>query len=456
VSTDLATAPSGALQSRLPGAGRRTAVLGGGALGLTLAYRLAQAGDQVTVIEREPQSGGLAACFVVAHNPEGSPVFLEKFYHHLFQADRAATSLIEELSLGDRLIWPRPRSAILRDGALQSTAPLNLLRLPTLSRRDRLRLGVAGAYLKLEKGYQRLEGQTASEWLRRWMGPRAYEVFAEPLLRQKFGDYAEQIAMPWFWSRVHLRSSALGYLLGSFQQVYETLVSRIETLGGSVQLSQTVRGLASGGSGTLTVQTSEGASSFDRVISTLPAAVTFSLTPELPEAFRTRFHPGPARSAHCLVLTLDRPLTDVYWIAINDPGFPFLAVVEHTNYIGPQHYAGKHVLYIGNYLAPDHPLLAQPAVALVTQFAPFLRRLNPRFSESWVSAAYAFSAPYAQPVVTVDYAARIAPHVTPVPHLYLANMFQIYPQDRGQNYSIALAERLARRLLAGTLEPTPR
>jgi len=25
-------------------------------------------------------------------------------------------------------------------------------------------------------------------------------------------------------------------------------------------------------------------------------------------------------------------------------------------------------------------------------------------------------------------------------------MFQIYPQDRGQNYSVAMAERLARRL----------
>lgn len=452
VNTDAVAAPTAATRHLLPGAGRRTAILGGGALGLTLAYRLAQSGDQVTVIEREPQPGGLAACFAVARNPDGSPVLLEKFYHHLFRADHAATALIEELGLGDRLVWPTPKSAILRDGALSSTAPLDLLRLQTLPLVDRLRLGAAGAYLKLEKGYQRLEGQTATAWLRRWMGPRAYAVFAEPLLRQKFGDAAEQIAMPWFWSRVHLRSRSLGYLMGSFQQVYDALAARVETLGGTVHLARPVLGISTGDHGTLTVRTPAGAFSFDRVVSTLPAAVTFALTPELPEEFRTRFHPGPARSAHCLVLALDRPLTSVYWIAINDPGFPFLALVEHTNAINPQYYAGKHLLYIGNYLPPDHPLLAQPAAALIAQFAPFLRRLNPAFSESWISAAYAFSAPYAQPVVTVDYRARIAPHTTPLPHLYLANMFQIYPQDRGQNYSIVLAERIARRLLAGTLE----
>jgi hypothetical protein len=44
--------------------------------------------------------------------------------------------------------------------------------------------------------------------------------------------------------------------------------------------------------------------------------------------------------------------------------------------------------------------------------------------------------------VTVDYAARIPPFETPVPGLWIANMFQVYPHDRGQNYSIELAERV--------------
>ena len=38
---------------------------------------------------------------------------------------------------------------------------------------------------------------------------------------------------------------------------------------------------------------------------------------------------------------------------------------------------------------------------------------------------------------------HIPPLDTPVPNLYSANMFQVYPQDRGQNYSVKLANRLA-------------
>ena len=54
-----------------------------------------------------------------------------------------------------------------------------------------------------------------------------------------------------------------------------------------------------------------------------------------------------------------------------------------------------------------------------------------------------FKAPFAQPVVTRDYAAHIPPLTTPIPNLYLGNMFQVYPQDRGQNYSVKLANKQA-------------
>src|SRR5579871_2727927 len=114
-------------------AGQRTGILGAGALGLTLAYRLAQNGDHVTVIEREAEPGGLAAGFQVARTPRGEPIYLEKYYHHLFRADRAAIGLIEELGLGDRLLWPRPVSCILRDGrVLPLDGVLALLRLNVL------------------------------------------------------------------------------------------------------------------------------------------------------------------------------------------------------------------------------------------------------------------------------------------------------------------------------------
>ena len=423
---------------------RRTGIIGGGALGLTLAYRLAGAGDQVTVIEREPEPGGLAAGFRVG------PSWLEKAYHHLFRSDRAATRLIEEVGLGDRLVWPRPVTATLLHGEIrQLDSALSLLRYRPLPLHDRLRMGLVLAYLKLEKSHTRLEGRVADEWLRTWMGKRGYETQWQPLFKSKFGHHYANIALPWFWSRVHLRSSRLGYLRGGFQQLYNRLAERICERGGDLRFGQSVTAIASEAAGAVCVRVGAQELHFDRVVSTLPTRLTIALSAGLPAEYRERYDWGLALGAHCVVLELDRRFGNIYWLNINDPGYPFLALVEHTNYMPLEDYGGRHLIYLGNYLPMDHPLFGQSLDEILDEFLPPLRRINPTFRDAWVTGAHAFALPYAQPVVTPDYARHIPPHTTPLPNLYLANMFQVYPQDRGQNYSIAMAERLARTLSAG-------
>jgi hypothetical protein len=103
----------------------------------------------------------------------------------------------------------------------------------------------------------------------------------------------------------------------------------------------------------------------------------------------------------------------------------------------------------------DHPLFRRSAQEILEEFLPYLRKLNPDFSAAWILKVHAFAAPFAQPIVTVDFRAKMAPHITPVPNLYMANMFQIYPQDRGQNYSVTMAERMAWRLTRDNAVHTP-
>lgn len=422
-----------------------TAVLGGGALGLTLAYRLAKGGERVVVFEREPEAGGLAAGFRVGENGP----WLEKFYHHLFRTDTEAISLIGELGLGEKLYWGKPNTSSLIDGKpYRLDGALPVLTFEPLPIWDRLRLGAVAAAMKALPNADPLEGKTASQWLSRWMGKRAYEVAFEPLFRGKFGAYADQIAMPWFWARIHCRTSALGYLLGGFQQLYEKLVAGIETNDGEVRLDTEVGSVRPDNTGGYRIATAGGEEHYDRVVSTLPPRVTFKVVPDLPADFRSRYDWSLAYGAHCLILALDRPLfKDVYWLSIADEGYPFLAAVEHTNYISASGYGGRHLLYLGNYLPMDHPLMRATPEEALEQFLPALSRLNPAFSRDWIQEYWGFAAPFAQPIVTTEYRAHIPPHETPLPGLYLANMFQVYPQDRGQNYSIALANKLAKRLL---------
>jgi protoporphyrinogen oxidase len=421
----------------------RTAVLGAGALGLTVAYRLAQQGHEVVVVERERLPGGLAAGFEIEPG-----IWLDKFYHHLFASDRHAIGLINEVGLGEELIWRRPLTVTLRDGTPhQLDSPASLLRFSPLPLVDRLRMGAWLAYLRTLGSADRLEGHTAAEWIRRRMGERSYDVVWGPLLRGKFGELADEIAMPWFWARVHDRTAQLGYLRGGFQRLYDRLAGRIADTGGTLRLGTEVREIHTDPSGRVRVQTADGeAITVDRVVSTLAVRLTCRLTPELPDDYRSRHEWGTAYGAHCLVLALGRPLTESYWMNVNDPGFPFMALVEHTNYMDRADYGGRHLVYLGNYRPMDDPLLRTPTADVVAEFAPHLVRINPEFRPDWVTDAWSFAAPFAQPIVTADYRDHIPPFETPVPGLWVASMFQVYPHDRGQNYSIELAERLVARL----------
>lgn len=418
------------------------AILGGGALGLVTALRLTARGHRVTVYEREPVAGGLAAGFQIGD------AWLEKFYHHIFRTDTAITGLIDELGLGDRLLWPRPRTVTLWGGKqYQLDSPLTVLQFPPLAPVERVRLAAALAYLKAMP-VGPMEGKLAAPWIRRWMGPGPYRVIWGPLLRGKFGATVEEIALSWFWARIHDRTTELGYLRGGFQAVYDRLVERIAAQGGVVNLGTAVTEVRPRDDGKLTVTTNAGETVYDAVISTLPPRLFCRLVPALPASYRERYDWGRAYGAHCLILALDRSLTDGYWMNINDPGFPFLALVEHTNYMPKADYGDRHLVYLGNYRPMDDPLFTQSKADILAEFLPHLTRINPAFTPDWVTESWSFAAPFAQPIVTVDYKDHIPPFDTPIKGLYEASMFQVYPHDRGQNYSVTLAEDLVKDLIA--------
>jgi len=434
------------------------AILGGGALGLMTAYRLLQAGHSVMVFEQEEIAGGLAAGFRVGDDGEA---WLEKFYHHLFRTDKVAIDTIKELGLGERLTWSAPRTVTLTGGRIfRLDSPTSLLRFPPLRIHERLRVAAVLGMLKLSRGvglprpfrllslpFASFEGKTAVPWLRRLMGQRAFDILFGPLFEGKFGALADQIALPWFWARIHDRTTSLGYLRGGFQLLYERLVERISELGGKVLLGTRVESVEQTSDERWRVQTSQGTWDVDLVISTLPTRLTCRLIPALPEAYRQQYEWGQAYGAQCLILALDRPLTDSYWVNICDPGYPFTGLFEHTNFRPAAEYGGRHLVYLGNYRSMSDPLFKMSKEDILNEFVPHLQRIRPGFDLAWVKESWLFQAPFAQPIVTTDYREHIPPLRTPLKGLWMANMFMIYPHDRGQNYSFALANRLVREVL---------
>ena len=435
----------------------RVGIIGGGVAGLAAAYDLTKQGHYAEVFEVAPFLGGQASTFPVGGGQ------LERGYHHLFVSDTAITELIHELGLGDKLAWLESKVGLYHDGKIWDfSTPLDLLRFKPLSLWQRFRVGLWTLRLQRIADYSRFEDITARDWLSQHMGRKAYEVLFEPLLRGKFGDHYDQVSMTWLWGKVRLRVASrgkgmhkerLGYPMGSFGEVIDRLSERIAEQGGDVHTSAFVsRVLIDDSRATgLEVQFGRDAApeqrDYDVVVATTPSYVFTRLVPSMPDEYQELLTGVSYLSAVLLILELDRPLTAKYWINIADDGVPFVGIIEHTNMIDKSLYGGKHIVYISNYPDRNSPLYRAEPDELLELFTPHLRKLNPDFDRSWVQAYHHHRVDGAQPIIGRNYSQRIPSHRTPVKALYLANTTQIFPEDRGTNYSIRMGRQVARMMM---------
>jgi len=430
----------------------KVGIIGAGIAGLTAAHDLARAGHSVTIYEAAAQAGGLASGF----RDERWDWPLERFYHHLFETDTAIRGLVEGIGFGDKLFFRRPITAQWWNGrayALDGVLPV--LRFPAMPFVDRVRFGAAIAYLKyVTNNWRALERSTAVAWTKRWMGENAYRVLIRPLLEGKFGPYADEVNMAWLWARFKARSFKLGYLVGGFQGFADALLAYVRGQGVAVLLGTPVAALAplpdpglsqgEGGGWSITPPNAE-AQDYDAVIVTGSPRLLGRLAPQLPPDYLGRLE--QLRSMGAVVMTIalkHKLLEEIYWLMPPKSEFPFLALVEHTNFIEPEHYGGDHLIYCGDYLDPSHEYFRLTEDELLERFLPALKAVNPRFERAWVRAAWLHREPYAQPIVPVNHSRSIPPLATPLPGLFWASMSQVYPWDRGTNFAVELGQRVAR------------
>jgi protoporphyrinogen oxidase len=156
----------------------------------------------------------------------------------------------------------------------------------------------------------------------------------------------------------------------------------------------------------------------------------------------------------CLVLELDRSLSETYWLNVNDPSFPFVGVIEHTNFEPPENYGGRHIVFLSKYL-PESDMLYRMSDPEVLEFAlPHLQRMFPKFAREWVTGYHVWRARFSQPIAEPGYSRLIPPQQTPLDNVQVATMAQIYPEDRGTNYAIREGRRVAQELI-GSLGGSP-
>lgn len=427
------------------------AIIGAGFAGLSAAYDLAKNGHEVIVYEAAHHVAGLAAGFKEPHWDWS----VEHFYHHWFQSDEHMLGLIKELGLSSKVIFPRPYTVLFyQDRWYPFDSIPNALFYPGLGwGLNKVRFGLVGLYLRLSNNWKQLEKVSVDSWMRRWAGEKVYSQMWEPLVIGKFGEkYAKQVNMAWLWARLKARTTRLGTYVGGFQAFADEFSTILAGMGVRIQLNSPVESISPAADGKLALRADGKQLAYDRVLVTTSPGLLSRMAPALPETYLKGLLNLKSMGAVVLTMSLKHQLSKegYYWFNMpKNAGFPFLALVEHTNYVSPEHFGGEHILYAGDYLEPDHEYFSLSKEELLARFLPSIQRINPEFSQDWVIKTWLHRTKYAQPVPLVNHSQNIPPIQTPIPGLFFASMSQVYPWDRGTNFAVEIGRKAASMLMAG-------
>jgi protoporphyrinogen oxidase len=407
-----------------------TIIIGGGLAGLAAAYRLAGK-DEITLIEKEPELGGMASSYKI------DKYHIEKYYHHIFASDKELISLIEELGLGNRLEWLKGTTGYYFDGKIYPmNTPIEIL--AALPLMDVIRLTWLVLKAKSIKDRIPFDNITAKEWIIDTAGESVYNNFFLPLLSSKFGDNREKVSAAWLLGRVQIRSNRgtkgerLGYMRGGFELLLEKMVENFQNRGGIIKQGNVSRIEISGNSIKGVVVDGK-LIECDRVISTVaPHVLEEIMDTKLLGLNMDISYQGTA----CALFGLTEKIMDnIYWLNIKED-VPFGAVIEHTNFIPESDY-GERLIYVTTYFQDQESVLWKSNDEEVIElYMKGLEKLFPGFRKKmkwWRLRRDIDTAP----VYEVGYGKKILPFETRINGLFLAGMFSDsnYP-ERSMNGSI--------------------
>lgn len=430
---------------------KEVVVVGGGFAGIVAAHDLAKSGFKVTLLEKDEALGGLAGIFEISPG-----YWVEKFYHHWFASDRDIIGFLEEIGAGDEVRFAGTNTGLyFANSIFRLASPFDLLRFHPLPFLDRVRTGLMALYARRIEEWKPLEDITAIEWIKKVAGEKSFEVIWQPLLNGKFGAEAPNVSAVWFWNKLKLRGSSrnkkgaeeLAYFAGSFGAAIKAMEARLRTLGVTIKTGATVSEITAQNGKVSGVVCNGETIPADMVLCTAPLPIFLKMTPALSSEYRALHEKVRFLGNVCLVLRLNRSLSSTYWLNIADPHFPFVGIIEHTNFDDPAHYGGERIAYLSKYLPTSDALYTMSDADLYEYTVPHIQRLFPEFSKEWVIGYKVWRAEYSQPVITKHYSTLIPDQKTPIEGLWLSTMAQVYPEDRGTNYAIRHGRDTARKMI---------
>jgi len=424
-------------------------IIGGGFTGLGTAFYLLESGlknSEIVLIEKDDSVGGLASGFKAS----GWDWYLDKLVHHWFSTDKYVLELVKKVGLGNKIIIKNTKSSCFKDGKIaELDSPLSLLKFPFISFLSRLRTGIVMAYFRLQgkEGWKKYEGETSYNLIKKLMGLESFNVIWKPLFEGKFGKYAEKVNGAWIWGRINPRTKSLVYVEGGFQNFLNKVKEYLKNKGIKIILNSEVKKVEKKHRKFIIHLKNRKVTKleFDIVVMAVPFSVFLNVVEGLPKDYVKEISKLKSIASQYLILETEKSIIgDTYWLNINESKFPFMLLADHTNFVGKKGYGGRHITYVGKYLENSDKLYKLNKQQLLKKIEPYLKQVNKEFSLKWIKRSWLFRFDNSQPLLPLNYSKKMPSIKTPIKNLYVANMFHIYPWDRGTNNALEIAKKVTK------------
>ena len=421
---------------------KKVAVLGAGPMGLAVAYQLVRDGHHPVVYEADDRIGGMTATF------DFSGLKIERYYHFHCTSDHAFLKMLQELGLTDKMHWVSTKMGYWYMNQLQAWGnPIALLKFRGLGLIAKFRYGIHTFLTTKRNNWGPLDRIDAVQWIRRWVGPEAYDVLWRCLFEYKFYDYSSNLSAAWIWSRIRrigrsrysLFKEKLGYLEGGSETLLSSMRAFIEKHGGEVRLSKPVTKVITENGVIKGVQDVSGVEPYDIVISTIPLPYIPELIPDLPNEIIAQFLSVKNIAVVCVIVKLKKSLSENFWLNTNDPEMDIPGIVEYSNLRPLEH----SIVYVPFYMPAEHPKFSEPNEVFLAKVRRYFKRINPDLQDEDFLDIGASRYRFAQPIGVPGYLDTIPSAKLPIQGLWVADTSYYYPEDRGISESIDFGRKMA-------------
>ena len=420
-------------------------IIGGGIMGMTLALRLAQRGDRVTVLESAPKLGGLTGAV------EMDGVVWDRFYHVILMSDLNTRNIIREIGIENELQWVETKTGFFSGGKLYSMSNIfEFLKFPPINLIDKFRLGLTIIVASIIKDWKRMEGIPVEKWLTRWSGKRVFEKIWLPLLKAKLGNQYKDTSALFIWTTIQrmysarksgLKKEMFGYVSGGYDKINTAFEQKLRSLGVTIILNSQVQQVTRDPNNKVIVQTNlPDDYQFDNVISTLHADISVKIAPSLTKEEIDKHAAIRYLGVVCPSILLSRPISKYYVTNITDSWPPFTGIIEMTALVDPAELGNRSLVYLPKYVEPGDDLFLKISDELREYFLKPLFKMYPDFSDKDVTFWNVSSARRVFALPTLNYSEKLPSIATSLEGYYIINSAQIINGTLNVNETVQVAE----------------